>query len=141
MIKQENRKWRRGRPRAESLAKPDVPYAMKLSDGRTLYVEVPGRYTLMDRSGEIAFLPEGVRFLDRVRALAMDVGNAPSPGHIKSLREAIGLTQAELAARIGVNKLTVSRWERGTLRPGAASLEALCRVRREAVGQGVVLPG
>lgn len=141
MIREKDHKWRRGRARSESLTRQDVPYTMKLTDGRTIYVEVPGRYTVLDRSGQVAFTPEGVRFLDRVRALALDVGGAPSPGYIASLREALGLTQQELAVRLGVNKLTVSRWERGTLRPGAASLAALRRVRQAAVRQGVVLPG
>jgi DNA-binding transcriptional regulator YiaG len=114
---------------------------MKLEDGRTLYVEVPGRYTVTDRSGRVAFTPEGVRFLDRIRALRMEVSRAPRPSYITSLREALGLTQQELAVRLGVNKLTVSRWERGALHPGRASLEALRRLRQEAVSQGVVLPG
>ena len=141
MITEKDRKWRRGRPRPEGLSRPDVPYTMKLADGRLLYVEVPGRYTATDRSGRVAFTPEGVRFLDRIRALRMEASRAPSPGYITSLREALGLTQQELAVRLGVNKLTVSRWERGTLRPGRASLEALRRLRQEAVSQGVVLPG
>jgi DNA-binding transcriptional regulator YiaG len=114
---------------------------MKLPDGRTLYIEVPGRYSVVDRSGEVAFTPEGVRFLDRIQALLMDIDQAPSPGHITSLRQALGLTQDELAVRLHVNKMTISRWERGTLRPGRASLEALRQVRQEAVSHGVVLPG
>jgi hypothetical protein len=51
---------RRGRPGRLELARPDVPYAMKLPDGRTLYVEVPGRWTVSDRGGQIGFLPAGV---------------------------------------------------------------------------------
>ena len=141
MIREKDRRWRRGRPQSEALSRPDVPYTMKLADGRTLYIEVPGRYTVADRSGQIAFTPVGVRFLDRVRALLMDVNRPPSPGYITSLREALGLTQLELATRLGVNKLTVSRWERGVLRPGRVSLESLRRLRQEAVSQGVVLPG
>lgn len=33
---------------------------------------------------------------------------------IKLARETKGLTQPELAAQIGVDRMTVSRWERGT---------------------------
>jgi DNA-binding transcriptional regulator YiaG len=36
-----------------------------------------------------------------------------SPEEFKSGRSAIGLTQTELARRLGVHPLTVSRWERG----------------------------
>ena len=32
---------------------------------------------------------------------------------VAARREALGLTQAELAAELGVHVLTVSRWERG----------------------------
>ena len=141
MIREKNGKWRRGRRPREGLSGPGVPYTMKLTGGRTLYVEVPGRYVITDRSGEVAFTPEGVRFLDRVRALTMDAGQAPSPGYIASLRGALGMTQQAMASRLGVNKLTISRWERGTLRPGRTSLDALRRLRQEAVNQGVVLPG
>lgn len=114
---------------------------MKLPDGRTLFVEVPGRWTVEDRGGEIAFLPEGVRFLDRIRALAMKLDRAPSPGYVTALREALGLTQAEIGERIGVDKMTVSRWERGTLRPSDESLAALERLRKASIQKGIVIPG
>ena len=37
--------------------------------------------------------------------------------------------------------MTVSRWERGTLRPSAASLAEIERLKAEAVRKGVVLQG
>lgn len=135
------RRWRRGRPRAAQLSQPDLPYTMKLPDGRTIYVEVPGRWVTKDRGGEVAFLPGAVHFLDRVRALAVNLDRTPSPGYFTVLREALGLTQAELGERIGVDKLTVSRWERGALRPSAESLAKLEKLRSEAVRKGVVIPG
>jgi hypothetical protein len=48
---------------------PGIPYTMRLPDGRTVYVEVPARMAVRDRTGKLAFTPEGVRFLDNVRAL------------------------------------------------------------------------
>ncbi len=113
---------------------------MKLPDGRTLYVELPGRWVRMDRDGQPVFLPPGVKFLDRLRALAMKLDRAPSPGFITSLREALGLTQLEFGDRIGVDKMTVSRWERGALRPSAESLAAIEQLRREAIRRGVAIP-
>ncbi len=134
---------RRGRPPAKQLSQPDHPYTMKLPDGRTVYVEVPGRWVTKDRSGEVAFLPEAVYFLDRIQALATPLNprrSGPSPAYITSLREALGLTQQEMGDRLGVDKMTVSRWERGTVRPSSESLAALEKMRRTAVRKGVTIP-
>jgi transcriptional regulator with XRE-family HTH domain len=40
-----------------------------------------------------------------------------SPGELRSRRLGLGLTQAELAVRLGVTANTLARWERGELRP------------------------
>jgi DNA-binding XRE family transcriptional regulator len=114
---------------------------MRLADGRTVFVEVPGRMVARDRGGELAFTPEGVRFLDRIRALASDMAAPPSPAFITALREAAGITQEELGRRIGRDKLTVSRWECGTLRPSREALTRLRDLFRELKTSGVLLPG
>ena len=132
---------RRGRTRRKELSAPPVPYTMRLGDGRTVYVEVPGRMVARDRGGQLAFTPEGVRFLDRVRALASRVTGPPSPAFITSLREAAGLSQEELGKRIGRDKLTISRWECGRLKPGRKSLENLNRVFAKLKRSGVVVGG
>ncbi|MGH7435881.1 MAG: helix-turn-helix domain-containing protein [Polyangiaceae bacterium] len=36
---------------------------------------------------------------------------------ITTLREALGLTQAQFATLLGVHSLTISKWERGVLEP------------------------
>lgn len=131
---------RRGRQPAAQLSNPDFPYTMKLGDGRTIYVEVPGRWMTKDRDGTPAFLPPAVRFLDRVRALSMKLTTTPSPGFITTLREALGMTQAEFGERVGVDKMTVSRWERGALRPSDESLAAIAELRQRAVKRGVAIP-
>ncbi len=132
---------RRGRRPAAQLSNADFPYTMKLGDGRTVYVEVPGRWMTKDRDGTPAFLPPAIRLLDRVRVLSMELTTTPSPGFITTLREALGMTQAEFGERIGVDKMTVSRWERGALRPSDASLAAITELRRNAVKRGVAIPG
>jgi molybdopterin-binding protein len=57
---------------------------------------------------------------------------------LSSLRRRLGLTQTQLARITGVHAMTVSRWERGVLRPGRfqkgilAALEAAAGGRRRA---------
>jgi DNA-binding transcriptional regulator YiaG len=133
---------RRGTRPAAKLAQRDYPFTMKLPDGRTVYVEVPGRFMGRDRDGSATFGADAMRFLDRIQALAMSaLDRAPSPGYLTSLREALGLTQKEFGDKLGVDKMTVSRWERGALRPGEDSLAGIEKLRREAATRGVVIPG
>ena len=47
---------------------------------------------------------------------------------IKDLRERAGLTQGELAARLGVGQSTVAMWENGTNVPRASLLPKLAEV-------------
>jgi DNA-binding transcriptional regulator YiaG len=94
-----------------------------------------------DRSGELAFTREGVRFLDHVRALALEPSPAPSPAYLAALRESLGLTQAQLGERIGRDKLTISRWECGVLRPSPEALERFYALVRTMKQTGVVLAG
>ena len=115
------------------------PHVIRLPDGRTVFVEVPAEYVRRDRTGQTGFSVAGVKFLDRIRAVASEPGNRPTPGHIVALREALGLTQKALGEQVGVDKLTVSRWERGELRPGAASLKTLQKIRSAATRRGVVI--
>lgn len=44
---------------------------------------------------------------------------------IQALRRRLGLTQAELAAELGVRQQTVSEWETGSYRPRGASARML----------------
>ena len=47
---------------------------------------------------------------------------------IKALREAAGLTQFELAVKVGVTPTSVSAWERGQYEPRASQLRKLAGV-------------
>jgi DNA-binding transcriptional regulator YiaG len=42
---------------------------------------------------------------------------------IKEMREALEMTQAEFAREIGVEPITVSRWERGASSPRGANVK------------------
>jgi transcriptional regulator with XRE-family HTH domain len=46
---------------------------------------------------------------------------------IRNLREAAGMTQLELAVRVGVTPSAVYNWERGRNEPKATQLRALAR--------------
>lgn len=117
----------------------DVPYTMRLADGRTVFVLLRAAWCELDVTGELLFKPDAARFLDRIRVLAMRMPKAPTPGFILTLREALHLTQAELGERIGVDSMTVSRWERGAVKPGPAAVKALDKLRRDAGRKGVVV--
>jgi DNA-binding transcriptional regulator YiaG len=126
---------KRGKP--TRAIRDDVPFTAKLPDGRTLFVLVPAKWCELDVTGEVLFTPDAARFIDRVQALAMRTPKAPTPGYIRTVREALGMTQVELAERVGVDSMTVSRWERGTVRPSPAAAKALDRLRRRAGRRGV----
>lgn len=51
---------------------------------------------------------------------------------IKRLRERLGLTQAQMADRIGVNQSTVHRWEEGILPPNKPCEKLLQQLAKEA---------
>ena len=62
-------------------------------------------------------------------------------GSLAALRDALGMTQQQLGRRIGRSKLTVSRWERGTLRPSQEALGKLYALAAELKRRGVELAG
>ena len=59
-----------------------------------------------------------------------------TPEEVKALRQAQGFTQEKFARKIGVHKLTVSRWERGEISPVGMSLKALERMARRVAKRG-----
>lgn len=59
---------------------------------------------------------------------------------IKALRKGKGWTQAELAAKLGTDHVTVSRWERGVSVPRPAATRRLKEVFSGAFAPGSALP-
>ena len=57
-----------------------------------------------------------------------------TPTQIRRIREQTDSSQDAFAASLDVSKATVRRWEKGTSRPGDASLRLLQRVEREGLG-------
>jgi len=57
--------------------------------------------------------------------IAIAINGYMTPREIVKLREDLGLTQQQLADRIGAHQPTVARWEVGRNRPRGANLKAL----------------
>lgn len=119
--------------------RPSMGYVMRLPDGKSVYLELPDEYVSRDRGGQLLLKPPAIRHMDEVRAIAMRAIAQPSPAYLMTLREALGFTQQEFGKAIGVDKMTISRWERGERRPGVESLQKIEAVRNEHVRQGVLL--
>jgi DNA-binding XRE family transcriptional regulator len=65
---------------------------------------------------------------------------APLAERLRALRQAAGLTQAVLAARVGVSEPAVSAYECGRARPRSAGLADLARVLGPALTAGASRP-
>jgi len=52
--------------------------------------------------------------------------------HIRALRQHLGLTQRELAGRLGTRQQTISEWETGMYKPRGASSTLLSIVAEKA---------
>jgi DNA-binding transcriptional regulator YiaG len=55
-----------------------------------------------------------------------------SPNQVRKLREALKLTQQQLADLIGAQRHTVARWETGVNEPRGANLKALRELAEKA---------
>ncbi len=60
---------------------------------------------------------------------ALDLGDVPVA--VRRIRSALGLSQEQLARRLGVSFATVNRWERGHAEPSPRSREVLAQLRAE----------
>jgi DNA-binding transcriptional regulator YiaG len=129
----------RRRPSIKPSRKPPYPHVITLRDGRKIYIEIPADWITCDANGETLLLPPAVEMLDKIQALAQPIENIPTRGHIVALRQALGLTQKALGQAVGVDKLTVSRWERGEVKPSAASAKRLRKIQDAATKRGVTV--
>ena len=118
----------------------DLPYVVPMDGGSMLALLLPAAWLKADRSGAPLLLPPAVRALDRLRATFASEA-ALTPGFIVSLREAMGLTQEEFGRKLAVSKMTVSRWERGRMRPGESASDSIRKLQRQAQREGVMIDG
>jgi len=118
----------------------DLPYVISSGDGGMLAILLRAAWLKPDRSGQPLLLPPAVRALDRLRAVFANQKKI-TPGFIVSLREAMDLTQEQFGRRLGVTKMTVSRWECGRMRPSPSMGAAIRNLRTRAQHDGVKIDG
>jgi DNA-binding XRE family transcriptional regulator len=117
----------------------DYPYVMRLSGQRAIALTIPGNWVVIDKTGAVGFRPPAVRWLDKLRALYMRISQSPTPGFIRTLRQAMNLTQEQFALKVGVGKMSVYRWESGTMRPSGRVMKALTKLRAAALRRGLLV--
>jgi hypothetical protein len=117
-----------------------LPYVIPCGEASMLAIKLPAVWLKADRSGQPLLLPPAVRALDRLQALFTE-SQCPTPGFLISLREGLDLTQSEFGRKLGVSKMTVSRWERGKIRPGPENTRAIFALRAAARRNGVKIDG
>lgn len=61
-------------------------------------------------------------------------------GRLRTARRGAGLTQKELAVALGVESITVSRWERGVTAPSLARLRRIAEITETTVSDLVRAP-
>ena len=74
-----------------------------------------------EHASHTSSLDQALRRVELRRAL-------PDPARIRLIRQAAGLTQAEVGAAVGVTQETVSKWESGDATPSNVRLAALIDV-------------
>jgi DNA-binding transcriptional regulator YiaG len=118
----------------------DLPYILPLGNNGMLAILLRAQWLKADRSGQPLLLPPAVRALDRLRAVFANQEQI-TPGFIISLREAMGLTQEQFGIKLGVSKMTVSRWECGRMRPSTLTAAAIRNLQARTRHKGVRIDG
>lgn len=67
----------------------------------------------------------------RLRAKALRASMLPAPEAAAAIRQAAGATQDDVAAELGVHRVTVARWENATRRPQGELRERYARLLDE----------
>jgi len=59
-------------------------------------------------------------------------GHYMSPAEIRKLRESLGLTQEQVAKKLGAGRATIARWEAGETKPHRLYEQALEKLKARA---------
>ena len=104
--------WKCGECKERTVKPAIVEYTLSIAhDGRTYTVTVPDlEIPRCEKCGYMVMISDAnLRIDDALRQLL----HLLTAEDIRQNREKLGLTQAELAARLGVDEATLSRWEKG----------------------------
>ena len=118
----------------------DLPYTVSFGENAMLAISLRAAWLKADKSGRPLLLPPAVRTMDRLRAV-FTTQQKITPGFIISLREAMGLTQQQFGRKLGVTKMTISRWERGRMRPSRSMVAAIRGLQARLRATGVRIDG
>lgn len=92
------------------------------------------------RTGELSYTLEAMRTFDRLRGLLKDLTREPTGGQIRRLRETLGMTQIAFGNELKVTSQTVSRWERGEVKPSGDTMVRLRCLQSRALRDGLAIP-
>src|SRR5947207_12367879 len=110
---------------------PAQPYVARLPDGRYFAVEFPAGSAETDPlTGEVILQPPAIHLLDRLRTLLSPLPANTTSGRLRTLRDALGLGQDELAAMLHLEAAEVEAWESGKRKPTLEQLTALEQIRQ-----------
>ncbi len=115
-----------GKCRQRSVALVTIPYDITIDhDGRKYQIHIPAlTVPRCAACGEIAIDDEADRVIE---AAFRQEAKLLAGAEIRRLRERLGLTQQELADRLGIAGATLSRWETGAQRQQRA-MDVLLRL-------------
>lgn len=100
--------------------------------------EIPGGFTRIgDYVAELEARQEGAEHIRAARARLAANLQLATPPTLRSIRLALGLSQLQLAARIGTSQSQVARIESGTHDPTYGTFERLARALRVKVTDAV----
>lgn len=108
-----------------------VDTTIEVAVGKRESVSVTGVFAKCDRCGEVYFAPGEMDSVHRrANNVIRDREELLRPDEIRSIRDSLGLSQAELEHVLRVGPKTVVRWERGTTFQNKAT-DTLLRALRD----------
>jgi putative zinc finger/helix-turn-helix YgiT family protein len=104
--------WKCGRCQRRAVVQSTSPYSVQMEhDGRTYAVSIPD--LVAPRCQECGELVLDDAANERISGAFRQQLGLLTPEQIRANRERLGMTQRQLAGRLGIAEATLSRWETG----------------------------